>query len=159
MKRPRAGSTLKQSAFARKLLNAEGGSKKEIALSVGYSKNTANKTMEKIETSEGFHNAVIKLAHESNNLILAVMSEYKARGLTNFSNKDLNGALNAIGAAWDKLNKHRAPNDSRSPENPIKKVIMQKIENQNIHVHSTTEENTNAKEEKIEKVENIDLDF
>jgi hypothetical protein len=135
MKRPKHGATLKQYAYATKLLNAEGRSKKDIALSVGYSPSVAMNVENKIENTEGFQNAVIALATESNNMALAVMSEYKARGLEYFSNKDLNGALNAISQAWDRFNKHRAPNKSQTPEgNKLKAVIMQRVENQTINM-------------------------
>lgn len=152
MKRSRNGSTLKQLAFARKLLNADGPNKKEIALSVGYSPSVAKNVESQIENSEGFQNAVIKLAAESNNLVLAVMAEYKARGLTTFTNKDLNGAMNAIAQGWEKFNKHRAPNGSSQPENPIKRAIFQKIENQTINYPA-------QKSDGPKVVENVDLDF
>lgn len=135
MKRPKGGSTIKQVAYARKLFNGDGKSKKEIALSVGYSPAIANNALAKIEDTEGFHNAMEKLAVESNNLLLACMEEYKSRGLSEFSNKDLNGALNAIAAGWDRIAKVRAPNKNKDPEtNPLRKVFMQKVENQTIHV-------------------------
>lgn len=134
MKRPKHGATIKQYAYAKKLLNADGRSKKDIALSVGYAPSMAMNVEAKIESTEGFQNAVIALATESNNMAMAVMAEYKARGLKDFSNKDLNGALNAIGSAWDKFNKHRAPNRSQTTEgNKLRAVIMQRVENQTIN--------------------------
>lgn len=134
MKRPKHGATIKQYAYATKLLNAEGRSKKDIALSVGYAPSVANNVENKIENTEGFQNAVIDLAAKSNNVVLAVMAEYQKRGLTKFSNKDLNGALNAISTAWDKFAKHRAPNKIQTPEgNRLKAVIMNRIENQTIN--------------------------
>jgi len=134
MKRPKHGATIKQYAYATKLLNGQGRSKKDIALSVGYAPSIAANVENKIENTEGFSNAVIALATESNNMVLAVMAEYKARGLKNFSNKDLNGAMNAIAQAWDKFAKHRAPNKNQTPEgNKLKAVIMNRIENQTIN--------------------------
>lgn len=137
MKRPAHGATLKQYAYAKKLLNAEGRSKKDIALSVGYSESVAKNVETNIESSEGFQNAVIALSAESNNLVMSVMAEYKARGLKNFSNTDLNGALNAIAKAWEKFNTTRAPNGSNLPVNPIKQAIIQRIQNQTINISKT----------------------
>lgn len=158
MKRSKVGSTPKQYAYAVKRLNGDGKSKKSIALSVGFSPTVASNAKNKIENTEGYQNAVIQLAAESNNMVLAVMAEYKARGLKKFSNKDLNGALNAIGAAWEKFNKVRAPNGSLQPENPIKRAIFQKIENQNITVNNPKED-APASGPIPTPVENIDLDF
>lgn len=135
MKRPKHGATIKQFAYAQKLMNAEGKSKKDIALSVGYSLSVANNVENTIEKTEGFANAMIALATKAQNLTLAVMAEYEARGLKDFSNKDLNGALNAIAGAFDRFAKHRAPNKNSTPEgNQLKAVIMQRVENQTINM-------------------------
>jgi len=155
MRRTKLGSTIKQMAYAQKLFNGQGKSKKEIARSVGYSPAIANNTERKIEKSEGFYNAMAKLALESNNLVLAAMAEYKARGLKNFSNKDLNGAMNAITQAWDRINKQRAINSEKDPEkNPLRKVFMQRVENQTI-INNIPKE----KQEALPIQEDIDLDF
>lgn len=134
MKRSKNGSSPKQYAYAMNKLGGNGRSKKDIALSSGYSLTMAKNAKSKIENTEGFQNAVLALAHDSNNVAMSILAEYKARGLKNFSNKDLNGALNAIGAAWEKFNKQRAPNGSNQPLNPIKQAIFQKIENQTVNV-------------------------
>lgn len=169
MKRTRVGSTIQQVAYARKLFNGQGKSKKEIALSVGYSPAMANNALAKIENTEGFHNAMQRLATDSNNLLLACMEEYKIRGLSTFSDKDLNGAMNAITAGWDRIAKARAPNKNTDPEqNPLRRVFMQKVENQTINVTPATapipEESASAaspvevQTEEIEE-EEVDLDF
>lgn len=155
MKRPKTGSTPRQYAYAVKKLNGDGRSNKEIALSVGFPPSIANNTKNKIENTEGYQNAVIKLAQESNNMVLAVMAEYKARGLKGFSNKDLNGAMNAISAAWEKFSKTRAPSGSSNTENPIRKVILNKIENQTINMPNTPV----VEKEEEELKEEVDLDF
>jgi hypothetical protein len=135
MKRSKSGSTPRQYAYAVKKLGGQGRSKKDIALSVNFSPSVAANAANKIETTAGYLNAVIGLATESNNLVLAIMTEYKARGFKNFSNKDLSGALNAISGAWERFDKKRAPDQNRTPEgNPLRKVIMQKVENQVINV-------------------------
>lgn len=157
MKRPSVGSTPKQYAYAVKRLNGQGRSKKEIALTVGFSPSVASNAKNKIEKTEGYQNAVIELAAESNNIVLAILAEYKARGFKKFSNKDLNGAINAIGGAWEKFNKVRAPNGSLNDDNPLKKVFMQRIENQTINV---TAKDVPAEPEPVhEEGPGLDLDF
>lgn len=128
MKRPQKGSTIKQYAYATRRLNGQGKSKKEIAKLSGYSTTMAENAKHKIENTEGYQNAVIVLATESNNLLLAVMTEFKARGLSEFSNKDLNAALNAISGAWDRIEKVRAPNKMKTPEgNPLRAIFTERV--------------------------------
>lgn len=131
MKAPRGGSTIKQTAYAQRVFGAQGTDKKSIALDVGYSPGVANAISTHIENSEGFHNAMMKLAHDSNNLALAAMHEFKSRGFKDFSNKDLVGALNAIGQAWSKFNQIGKPQGD-APPNRLRTVILQQIENQTV---------------------------
>lgn len=159
MKRPSVGSTPKQYAYAVKRLNGQGKSKKLIALSVGFSPSVANNAHNKIEKTEGYHNAVIQLAAESNNMVLAVLSEYKARGFKKFSNKDLNSAMNAISQAWQKFNQVRAPNGTGRDDNPLKKVFMQRIENQNITITAKDAPASTPVEEVHQEGPGLDLDF
>lgn len=98
------------------MLNGGAGSKKEAALLSGYTPAMANNAKAKIEDTEGYHNAMIVLATKSNNLMLAAMHEFEARGLSKFSNKDLVSALNAIGSAWERVEKQRNPSGSKVPE-------------------------------------------
>lgn len=127
MKRPQRGSTIKQYAYATRCLNGQGKSKKEIAKLAGYSTSMAENAKAKIEDTEGYQNAVMVLAHESNNLLLAVMAEFKARGLSEFSNKDLNAALNAISGAWDRIEKSRATPKMKTPEgNRLRSVFTER---------------------------------
>jgi hypothetical protein len=131
-------STMKQMAYARRLLGAQGDSKKSIALDVGYSPNVANSISTHIESKPGFNNAMAALAIDSNNLALAAMHEFKARGFKEFSNKDLIGALNAIGSAWSRFNavpKEKTPSQAG---NKLRTVILQQIENQTLTTNSNT---------------------
>ncbi len=116
MKRPKKGSTIKQYAYATRRLGGKGNSKKEMALLSGFSQSVAENVKAKVENTEGYQNAVIELAHKSNNLLLAVMAEFEARGLDDFSNADLTKALNAISGAWDRIEKVRAPDKLKTPE-------------------------------------------
>ncbi len=124
---------MKQLAYARRVWGAEGSDKKSIALDVGYSPSIANSVVSKIESRKGFQNAIAQLAADSNNMALTVMSEFKARGLKDFSNKDLVSALNAIAGAWDKFNK--GFNESLTPpedsgKNRLRTVVLQNITKQ-----------------------------
>jgi len=124
-----------QMAYARKLFGGEGTSKKQIALDVGYSPYVSNSVSSHIENKPGFNNAMAALAIDSNNLALAAMHEFKARGFKDFSNKDLTSALNAIGNAWSKFN--NIPGAGREKDdlsrNKLRTVILQQVENQTIN--------------------------
>ena len=127
MKRPRSGSTVKQYAYATRRLNGQGKSKKEMALLSGFSMAVAENAKVKIEETEGYANAVIVLANKSNNLLLAAMTEFEARGLKGFSNADLTKALNAISGAWMHIEKVRAPNQMKTPEgNRLRAVFTER---------------------------------
>lgn len=150
---------MKQMAYARKLFNADGVNKKQIALDCGYSPYVANSISSHIENKAGFHNAMAALAVDSNNLALAAMEEFKARGFEDFSNKDLVSALNAIGGAWAKfnsvgLNKEREGN--REGTNKLRNVILQKIENQTLIQGDKPP--VEAKQEEFREAE-VDMDF
>jgi hypothetical protein len=125
------GSTMKQMAYAKRLFGAQGKNKKQIALDVGYSPFVANSISSHIENKPGFNNAMAALAVDSNNLALAAMHEFKARGFKDFSNKDLVGALNAIGSAWSRFNTiPKDPSGGNQSTNKLRTVILQQIENQ-----------------------------
>lgn len=116
MKRPKTGSTPKQVAYATRMLSGDADSKKEAALLSGFSMSVAENAAAKIEKTEGYHNAMIGLATKSNNLMLAALHEFEARGLKGFTNSELIKALNAIGSAWERVEKQRAPNKLKTPE-------------------------------------------
>jgi hypothetical protein len=129
MKIARTGSSMKQVAYARRAWGAKQETKKLIALDVGYSPSVANSVVSKIESRPGFNNAMAKLAAESNNLALTIMHEFKSRGVKDFSNKDLVGALNAIAGAWDRFNKGLIERDRPvdNGKNRLRTVILQNI--------------------------------
>lgn len=139
---------MKQMAYARRIFGGQGKCKKQIALDVGYSPNVANSISSHIENQPGFNNAMAQLAVDSNNLALAAMHEFKARGFEDFSNKDLVGALNAIGNAWSKFNTVTKKDPNSAPSgNRLRTVILQQIENQTIQappVEIVTPENNDT---------------
>jgi hypothetical protein len=125
--------TLKQAAYARRVFNANGTSRSQIARDVGYSPSSAINANH-IEKSQGFKTAMIKLSIESGDIASAIMTEFKRRGVTDFSDKDLIGALNAISSAWSKFNSpllHNSENDTPNTSR-LRTVILQQIEQQNI---------------------------
>lgn len=130
------GSTVKQRMYARRLFSGEGKTKKEIALAVGYSPWVAEAPGALIESGKGFHNAMVQLAKESNELALEVIHEFKARGFQNFSNKELVGALNAIGGAWSKFNggvlASYRDEEKKKEGNRLRQVVINQIENQTV---------------------------
>lgn len=155
MKVPKGGSSLKQSAYARRVWGAQGKDKKTIALDVGYSPYSANSVMSKIESKPGFHNAMARLAADSGNLAFQVMSEFKSRGVKEFSDKDLISALNAISGAWDRFNKGLVQSEKPTDDdgkNRLRTVVLQNISKQ-VNI-APAGESANAQEEKIKNEDN-----
>lgn len=150
-------------AYAKRVFGAQGVTKKEIALDVGYSANVANSISSHIENKPGFNYAMTQLAVDSNNLALAAMSEFKARGFRDFSNKDLVGALNAIGSAWSKFNVVKEKPNDHPGTNKLRTIILQQVENQQISTEAskTIVKEENTKPDKIVEVINDgeQLDF
>jgi len=140
------GSAEKQMEYAKvRIFSNKRPSKKRAALKVGYSLTTANSAVSKIESKPGYINAVSKLSNESQSLALDIMEEFKRRGIKEFSDKNLIGALNAIGNAWAKFNAPPKINPKRdgaydSGKNPLRTVILQRVENQTISAPATTVE-------------------
>ena len=125
---------MQQVAYARQVWGGKAESKKQAALNVGYSPSVANSPKSKIETRKGFNNAMAALAAESGNIALSILHEFKSRGVKDFSNKDLVGALNAIGQAWDKFNKglERELDPGDNGKNRLRTLVLQQVENQTI---------------------------
>lgn len=138
MKRTANGSTPRQMAYARKLLNGDGRSKKDIAVSVGFSQTVAENAKAKIETSEGFHNAVQLLSFESGELVTSIMAEFKARGFKKHSIEQLNDTLALMTSVWEKFDKRLNPpeRNDNSQENGLRKVLLQKVNKQTVVVQS-----------------------
>lgn len=135
MKISKTGATMRQVAYARRVWGGKAESKKQVALDVGYSPSVAQSCVSKIENHKGFNNAMAKLAAESNNLALSIMHEFKSRGVKDFSNKDLIGALNAIGGAWSRFNGALKEEEAQNnpSKNRLKNIILQNIENQTVN--------------------------
>lgn len=155
-------STPRQVAYARRVFNGDGVSRKQIALDVGYPPSMANLVKEKIESTVGFNAAMMKLAADSNNVALAALHEFQVRGFSEFSNKDLVAALNAIGNAWAKFNERNKPREeSESKGNKLRTIVMQHIENQTMNNTVPIDQKEVKKSEpiKVVDVEEVDVDF
>lgn len=148
-------STIKQMAYAKRLLGAKGTSKKDIALDVGYSPAVANSISSHIENKPGFNNAMAALAVDSNNLALAALHEFKARGFKDFTNKELVGALNAIGSAWSRFNPEAKEKEKSPNANKLRTVILQQVENQTIAPPATKSIKSNKPEEKQSATDDV----
>jgi hypothetical protein len=129
MRAPRGGFTTKQYAYALKIFGGNDPDKKTAALNSGYSVNLSNSTSSHIENSEGFHNAMAKLAHESNNLAMAAMHELQSRGFDTYSNKEMIQALTAISNAWAKFVEPVKKATRPAKENALRTIIIQQAEN------------------------------
>lgn len=128
MRKPK--TSLKQMAYARRVFNGQGVNKKQIALDCGYSPNVANSLSSHIENKPGFINAMSRLASESNNMAMSVLEEFKLRGLKDFTNSEMIGALNAIAQAWSKFNPQAREKEQTASTNRLRTIVLQQIENQ-----------------------------
>lgn len=139
----KTGSTLRQIAYARQSWGAKQETKRQIALDVGYTHNVANSVVSKIESTRGYNNAVAKLAAESNMLALSIMHEFKARGVQDFSNKELISAMSAISNAWGRFNKglREAETPVDNGKNKLRTIILQNINKQTL---TTAEQDTSV---------------
>jgi hypothetical protein len=117
-----------------------------MALNSGYSPYVATSVVAHIEKTEGFHNAMAKLAHQSNNLAIAVMHELQVRGFDTYTNKEMIQAITAISNAWVKFTAPVRESSRPRTKNKLRDVILNQVENQVFVV----------KEKKEEK---LDLDF
>lgn len=111
--------------------------KHDSAIAAGFGRDVAETPKSKIEDHMGYQNAVSELSIKSNTLALDIMKEFDRRGVSEFSDKNLIAALNAIGAAWARFNapRHHHPDnglDYDNGKNPLRTVILQTVNNQTI---------------------------
>jgi len=135
-------STLRQAAYARDSFACRSKLKTEIALNNGFELIVANSVKSKIENTIGYKNEMIKILKESDNVVLSIFAEFRERGFSDFSNKDLVAAVTAISTAWEKFNgagKGKDDDGLKSP-NKLRTIIMQQVENQTIEVPKEKEE-------------------
>jgi hypothetical protein len=160
MKRTANGATMQQMDYAKGRLRG-GKSKFAIAIEAGYKDSVARNALEKIESTVGYQNAMNILLKGSVDLVGDIMAEYTRRGFDKMSDKDLNGAINAITTAWERIGKQRGQGKEKDPnENPLRAAVMQRantIINNPPIVQSTVVEAT-ASEPSTHSPENIETD-
>lgn len=130
MKRRKDGSTMKQYAYAVKRLSGEGKSRRQLALSVGYAESTANHPAERIESTEGYANAVIELANETGAGILGAIKRLHKEKIPTMQTDELLETVKTLTQAWSTFT---AP-IKQDPEKalPYKALLLQHVENQTI---------------------------
>lgn len=157
----KGGFSLKQMAYARRVFNGDGESKAQVARDLGYSPNVARSISSHIEHTDGFHNAMTKLAYESNNMALAAIEQFKIRGFDGFTNAEMIKALTAISTAWAKFNTDKPDKASgnKTNTNKLRTVILQQVENQTMLSGDAKAPITQKEEPKPEPIQELDLDF
>ena len=131
MKRAKNGYTRKQYAYAQNNLSGNGESKREIALRSGYTLNSANSVMSKIEQTQGYSNAMSALASDTGNVALKVYHSLKNRDLDKESVPVLLKAIDTLANAWEKFTPKQS-DDSGQP-NRLRGIILQHVEQQTIN--------------------------
>lgn len=120
-------SSQKQWAYAQNKLAGRASTKHELALLSGFSPATAKKVKEKIESKQGYKNAMVELARQSNNILVKVLHEFDKRDLTEFSNKEIIGAVKAITDSWAKIDTQKKESLDKDPEkNPLRALYVQR---------------------------------
>lgn len=124
MRRPKNGYTTKQLAYATRRLGGMDKTKQETAIQAGYSPNVATSVMNKIEKTEGYANAMAKLASDNGNLALKIYHEMSHRDLSKESTPVLLSAIKTLAEAWQ-VYTPKAKEDNPK-ENPLRAIILQK---------------------------------
>lgn len=139
MKRYKNGSTMKQKAYARKILGAVHKTKKETALAVGYSMAVANSIKTKLEGTEGYANAVRDLAMETGDVVMHAYASIKNRDLDKEDLKTVLRAVEVLSNAFEKFSNDRVKDDNSLKNNRLRTVLMQRVENQTINAGTIKE--------------------
>ena len=133
MKRPRNGSTMKQRAYAMHVLRPAGKrTKKEAALAAGYAPSVATSIVSKIESTEGFANAMRDLAAESGNVVLQIMHTLKHKDMAKEDFKTLIDAASTMASVWEKLNVKPLQKEQPEKSNNLKVIFQNHAQNQTI---------------------------
>lgn len=131
MKRTRNGSTPRQYAYAVKKLSGDGKSRRQIALSVGYAPSVANKAVEKVETTEGYANAVMELANETGAGILGAIKRLHKEKIPEMDAKDLLETVKVLTSAWSTFTAPLKQDTDKAL--PYKALLLQHVEQQTIN--------------------------
>ncbi len=131
MKRLKDGATFRQTQYARRILSGQGKNKKEIALSVGYAPSVASSVMSKIESTEGYANAVRSLADETGDIVMLAYASLKKRNLDNESTETILKSINILANAWQVFS-----NDKKQDQEPnrLRLALNQTIKSQTVNI-------------------------
>ncbi len=124
---------MKQKAYARRILGAQGKTKKEIALAVGYSGAVAHNAKAKIENTEGYANAVRDLALETGDVVMYAYASIKNRNLDKEDLKTVLRAVEVLSNAFEKFSNNKNNDEKALKNNRLRTVLMQRVENQTIN--------------------------
>lgn len=125
MKRTRNGYTRKQYAYAQNVLHGVGTTKKEAALVSGYSPAVAHSVVQKIESTEGFSNAMSALASETGNVALQVLHTLKHRDLSKEPTQTLLNAVNTLANAWERFTPKEQKNLPDKGSNRLRAILLE----------------------------------
>lgn len=128
MKRTKNGYTLKQYAYAQRRL-APKGTKKQMALAVGYAPSVASSVSDKIEATEGYSNAMAALASDAGNIALKIMHKLKHADIEKMGFETAVDQLTKVAAVFEKFTP-QAKNIENKGENPLRAIILEHV---NVH--------------------------
>ena len=123
MKRAKNGYTRKQFNYAQMALNGN-KTKQEIALDAGYSPSVAVSVSSHIEKTEGYANAMAKLASDAGNVALKVFHELQGRNLKDEKTETLLKAVTVLADAFDKFTPKTKKEDDNKRDNPLRAIIL-----------------------------------
>lgn len=123
MKRAKNGYTRKQYAYVQNSLDTN-KSKRQVALQSGFSPSVALSVKSKIESTEGYHNAMAKLASDAGNVALKVFHELQGRNLKDEKTETLLKAVTVLADAFDKFTPKTKKEDESKRDNPLRAVIL-----------------------------------
>ena len=125
-------STMKQKAYARKIVSGVHKTKKETALAVGYSVSVAESAKNRIEDTPGFNNAMRDLAQETGDVVMHVYHSIKDRDLSKENLQTVLNAVEVLAGAFEKFSP-KQKDESSLKNNRLKAVLLQRVENQTIN--------------------------
>ncbi len=100
-------------------------SRRQLAVSVGYSQSVADKVTEKIESTEGYANAMAALASETGNVALKALNVLKNRDLSKETTAQILDAIETLGRAWDRFTPQIVKADDNAKRSSLRSIILE----------------------------------
>ena len=126
MKRLKNGYTRKQYAYAQKSL-APARTKKADALAVGYSESVANNALARIESTEGYANAISALASDAGNIALKFMTQLKHADISKLDVATTMTQLEKIVGVFERLTVPVKKETESKGVNPLRAIILEHV--------------------------------